>query len=363
MVSIAVGGRWTAFEESAALERVGYLQSLITTYPWPLVKVLHGPSRVSSAPLSLFIRQRTDALPRLGADPEAIATRFSAFAASKVGSGKVIVWAGFGSAFEHHDGVAVQSTSAHPVAEAHLLGLPDDCATTPLARLIHNDCLAAHILIVPSEYARRTYIESGVAAHRVRVVPHGLDLPFWARHSDARSRSTGFTVAVVASQRPIKGLGVLTDALEQLSAPLRLILVGDLPRSHPLNTSTHHRVELVGRRSRRQVRDILTSADLCVVPSLSEGFSLVLLEALACGTPVVATDHSCGPELLGDGGGRCFASGDSVDLAHMIDDIRALRPRAWLETSRVAARTARRYSWTSYPRWLKSAAPELLVSG
>jgi glycosyltransferase involved in cell wall biosynthesis len=114
-------------------------------------------------------------------------------------------------------------------------------------------------------------------------------------------------VICVARFDPVKGVDVLIDAWREIASTIpqaMLLLVGDGPlrealaqriRANGLNTS----VRFLGYRS--DVEAVLRAADLCVVPSRSEGFSLAALEAMATGLPVVATGVGGLPEVVKDG--------------------------------------------------------------
>ncbi len=113
-------------------------------------------------------------------------------------------------------------------------------------------------------------------------------------------------VAVAALDQPYKGIGVLLDAVAQLQregSAIRLRVVGagrllpDLRRqAHALGLARF--VEFRGQVDRAGVRHALESADLFVLPSLTEGLPRALLEAMAQGLPAVASDVGGVPELL-----------------------------------------------------------------
>ena len=84
-------------------------------------------------------------------------------------------------------------------------------------------------------------------------------------------------------------------------------------------------------------------AELAVVPSQYEGFGLSALEAMACGTPVLAADASSLPEVVGDAG-ELFAPGDPALLARRIAEITAAPERRAAMRERGLARAAG-FSW------------------
>ena len=154
--------------------------------------------------------------------------------------------------------------------------------------------------------------------------------------------SAGGVPVVFAAGRlaPQKGFGVLLDAAARwrdLEPQPRLVIAGDGPLAADLKAraaSLGVRAEFPGRRD--DVRALLASAAVFVLPSLWEGQPLVLQEALRAGVPVVATHTGGIPSLTGDDGAVLVPPGDAARLA---DAVRAvLRDRALAGRLRAAAR-------------------------
>lgn len=129
---------------------------------------------------------------------------------------------------------------------------------------------------------------------------------------------------------PEKGSPVLLDALERLDAtgvPAHLRIAGSGPLHEELSRrmSTGRlegRVELLGAVSQDDLPDLYRWADVFVLPSFSEGLPVVLMEALACGVPVVTTRIAGIPELVVDGVvGRVVSAGRADELADAIVDL------------------------------------------
>src|SRR5207302_8353544 len=124
----------------------------------------------------------------------------------------------------------------------------------------------------------------------------------------------------------IRALARLPAALE---ATLRLVGGGpDEPRLRQLAAAlgVAEQVEFAGETS--DPRTELAAADLFLLPSLSEGFSNALLEAMASGLPVVATDAGGNAEALVDGeGGRIVAARDVEAMAAAIEELGGDQPR------------------------------------
>lgn len=164
---------------------------------------------------------------------------------------------------------------------------------------------AVAVLYVTREYLQRRYPTSGLM---FAASDAALDDSAFAECEPRRHRATlpfGL-IAIGGLDQPFKGTGVLLRAVARLcltGAPVTLRIVGSgrlLPayRQECERLGLGTRVEFLGQQDRSGVRRALDSADLFVLPSLTEGLPRVVLEAMARGLPVVATHVGGVPELL-----------------------------------------------------------------
>jgi glycosyltransferase involved in cell wall biosynthesis len=159
-------------------------------------------------------------------------------------------------------------------------------------------------------------------------------------------------LVTVARQEPAKGTDLLIRALSVLlpeRPELRLIVVGEgsaLPALRQLvcELELETRVEFTGRLDHSSVLQRLGEAHLfCCSTSSSEGFPKAVLEALACGLPVVTTRVSVLPQLIGQGGGILLDEATPTAVASAIEQVLS-SPRMYLQMSEKAIETARQYS-------------------
>lgn len=141
------------------------------------------------------------------------------------------------------------------------------------------------------------------------VIPNGVDLETWSAVSNSEREAarnglavTGPLVVCVGRLAPQKGQDVLLRAWRDLAPDptARLALVGDGPQRSELESLAPSGVTFVGETD--DVRRWIAAADLMVFPSRWEGMSLAVLEALASGRSIVATDVSGMREAMGDVG-------------------------------------------------------------
>jgi glycosyltransferase involved in cell wall biosynthesis len=196
-------------------------------------------------------------------------------------------------------------------------------------------------LAVGSAVARNEPVLSG----RLWVVPNGVRSTAEGAHQPSRA-GVRVTIVCVANLIAYKGHATLLGAMRRLRpCGWSLLLVGEGPERERIergiaSASLQERVFMLGRRS--DVQDILEAADVAVLPSYSEGMPNAVLEAMAYGIPVVASDVGGVRSLLGSGAGIMVAPGDDEALAdalqRLIDDP-SLR-RALGEKGRELARGA-----------------------
>jgi glycosyltransferase involved in cell wall biosynthesis len=160
------------------------------------------------------------------------------------------------------------------------------------------------IVTVSSSAATDIAREFRVPRSRIRVVPLGVDPDVF--HPSERPREPGRVVAVASADSPLKGVATLLRAVAKLATEREVFLtiVGQ-PRPRPptrrlvRDLAIRDRVTFVGGIDDRELAAILATAEVAVVPSLYEGFSLPAVEAMACATPLVATRAGALPEVVG----------------------------------------------------------------
>ena len=185
----------------------------------------------------------------------------------------------------------------------------------PITRALTRQALAlADGVITVSEDLRRHAIGLGAPPARVQTILNGCDTGvFHPRDRDEARRRLGCEpdaelVLFVGTLLVSKGLAELAEAFKQLAAArpaARLALVGEGAFASQLSlrlakAGVSERVRFLGRQPSAVVADWMCAADVFCLPSHSEGCPNVVVEALACGRPVVATRVGGIPELVTD---------------------------------------------------------------
>ena len=164
-------------------------------------------------------------------------------------------------------------------------------------------------IVTVSESSKRDVVaQMGVRADRLHVVPIGVDDARFRRLPDVE-RVPGRLMTTASADVPLKGLVPLLEALAKVRTErhVELVIVGK-PRRQTRVTGTIERLGLAGNVkfvsgvSDDDIVRLYNEAEVAVVPSLYEGFSLPAIEAMACATPLVATTGGALPEVVGESG-------------------------------------------------------------
>ena len=187
------------------------------------------------------------------------------------------------------------------------------------------------VIAVSRDLAARV-IGLGADPARVRVVSDGIDRDLFhvGPRDEARRRlglDDGGPIALfIGNLAPVKGLDILVDACARLvreGVRFRCFLIGQGPLRPALQREVSRlglgeTVTLLGPRPHDQLPDWFRAATVFVLPSRSEGVPIVLLEALACGTPFVASRVGGVPEISHLGPSRLVPPQDAEALAEAL---------------------------------------------
>jgi len=216
----------------------------------------------------------------------------------------------------------------------------------------------ADVCVVASSFSRATLEEAGVPAERIRLLPLGADL---RRIEFAPRPARGpFRVLFVGSVGQRKGIKYLLDAYERVrSANTRLVVAGPMVGSGRAFEAYRPHVEYLGRVDQARVFAEMARSHVLVLPSLFEGFGLVMVEAMAAGLPVIGSTHSAAPDIIEDGASGYVLKPDDVEgLCDRLTALASDRQRV-CEMGRRAAERAREFGWDRHEGRLAELCEEL----
>ncbi|WP_405017154.1 glycosyltransferase family 4 protein [Kitasatospora sp. NBC_00070] len=353
---------------SRELARLGHHVDVVGAQPFPVLDPVEGPGSVRLVELpSLDLYRaddpfRTPALTeyrglvdllevagmRTGGFPEPLtfSLRARQYLAAHKGRYDVVhdnQTLGYGLLGLARHGFPLVTTVHHPITVDRRLELA--AAPTRLKRLSLRRWYAftrmqrrvaarlEHVITVSGSSKAEIAEQLGTPPGNIAVVPIGADTRLWSP-SDAIARVPGRIVTTSSADVPLKGLVHLVEALAKLRTErdAHLVVVGKPQRGEgPVAEAVRRfglerQIEFRTGLTDQELVDLYRSAEVACVPSLYEGFSLPAAEAMATGTPLVATTGGAIPEVAGPDGETCLAvpPGDAGALAaalgRLLDD-------------------------------------------
>jgi glycosyltransferase involved in cell wall biosynthesis len=187
-------------------------------------------------------------------------------------------------------------------------------------------------VFVNSEEYRRSWIARGFAPEKLKILPRGLDTKlfsperrdpaFWKKFGESNGAVRLLYVGRISKE---KDLDVLAQAYRQLreeGLPIQLYLVGDGPYVQALNSTLLPDAVFTGYLRGKELATAYASADLFVFPSTTDTFGNVVIEAQACGVPVIVSDTGGPKELVEPNvNGVVTKSHNVEDLARAIREL------------------------------------------
>lgn len=186
-------------------------------------------------------------------------------------------------------------------------------------------------VIAVSEPLAQGLRELGVDPAKITVLRNGVDTGVFLPDDAAAARRrlglpAGPIALCVGNLVPEKGFGLALDAMTQLPE-FKLVIVGGGPERGNLEAQARRlgvidRVRMLGNMPQAELRQVYSCADVLLLTSTREGWPNVVLEAMACGTPVVAVEVGAVRSMLVDR--RCGRVVDRRDAASMSSAVREL---------------------------------------
>ncbi|MEC4986946.1 MAG: glycosyltransferase family 4 protein [Oscillatoria sp. PMC 1068.18] len=217
--------------------------------------------------------------------------------------------------------------------------------------------LADHIFVA-SSFTKKSLLDLGINPEKISVIPYGSPLEYFQPQT---KKDKVFRALFVGRVGPRKGVHYLLSAWQKLQlkkAELLLVGVQEFPEKWLFKYEDNFRhIPSVPHHS---LNKYYSAANVLVFPSLVEGFGLVILEAMACGIPVITTPNTAGADIITDG---------KEGFIVPIRDVEALKEKiAWCyhhpqelaEMGKAARCQAEKLTWDLYRERLASKVKEIL---
>lgn len=364
-ITISVGGKWCAFEQAEQLARMGVLDRIITSYPRYRVSGYDlARTQIETIFFPELVYQVMRRLPSFVRGPGVSdcwkAVLFDRLVARRLTPCDIFIgWAVFAlesMRIAKSLGAVgcVERGSAHILTQEELLareyrrwGLKKPLLHPGLLERQMAEYEEADFIIVQSSFAYESFVQRGVDPERLLKISLGVDTRWFKPHE---KRDDIFRVLFVGAITVRKGVLDLLKAFRRAKLPKsELVFIGGLDSEvRSLLGQWDGSCRFVGHVPHENLPRWYSQASVFVAPSIEDGFGQVILEAMSCGVPTIASTHSCGPDVIRDGvEGYCVPPGDSKILADRLSFLYE-HPGRLAEMRRAARRRAVEFSWERY---------------
>ncbi|UWP88868.1 glycosyltransferase [Aliiroseovarius crassostreae] len=321
-VTLSTIGRFHMFPLARELERHGVLNRIYSGFPWSkLAREGVSKSRVTRFPYVRPILMGTRVLPFQV--PAAVLDRLHQLSVVTLDH-YVARTLPDSDIFVGHEGVGLLSGAAaqrrgmlyicdrgcaHMAWRERLLneenarfGLPARPRPRTYAREI-EEYHRADLIVVASEMAKRSFLAEGIDAQKIAIVPYGVN--FDRFHPVGTPSAERFEVVFVGGLSLRKGAMDLVAGFEAANiANKRLTIIGQVdPQVEALLGArlSHPTINRLGHVPHDQLKHHMSRAHVMVMPSIEDGFGMVVGEAMACGCPVIVSNHTGAADIVADG--------------------------------------------------------------
>ena len=316
-VTISVGGQFHAFFLAEQLQKRGYLQKLITSYPSFKISGYSIPKgKVVSLPLKEILRLGLQNIPYLGTHvnlQRCLCRLFELQASRYIEPCDIFVgWSSFSleslrKARSLGAITIIERGSTHIEFQRDILKKEDDLLgiklILPHPRIIEKELQEyqeADYISIASNFVKRTFLEKGIPEEKLIRVPYGVDIDLFRPIS---KRDNIFRIIYAGGITIRKGVHYLLRAVSELGLKnFETCLMGSIAYEiKPLLKKYSKNFRYLGRVRYKKLYRYYSYGSVFVMPSVEEGMAMVMLQAMACGLPVICTTNTGGEDIVRDG--------------------------------------------------------------
>lgn len=320
-VIVSVGGKFHAFYLARELEKREVLARLITSYPkFEVVKSGIPKEKIQSivskeilwrlwvkAPTflkaffdpNLLVSNFFDRMAKRKIVPADIFTGWSSFSLYSMRKAKemgMVAVIDHGSAhIEYHDKILRE--------EKERWGIPGGRLKLAHPGIIAKEILEyeeADAICIPSSFSKKTFLAAGVPEAKIIKIPYGVDID---EFRPGRKEDEVFRVVYAGGMTLQKGVHYLLRAFSELNLKnSELLLIGGLSKEiSPFFEKYAGRFRYLGKVPQKELVRHYAQSSVFVLNSIHDGFGMVIIQAMASGLPVIATENTGGPDIIEEG--------------------------------------------------------------
>ena len=322
-VTIIVGGRFHAFNLAEQLHKSNFLKQLVTSQPkYYISKNFNIESKFVKSLIIKEVLHRS--LKKINSidryfDIDLITSNLFDYQANKIidfeNTDIIVGWSSFIlKSFEiakNYDCIKILERGSSHIEyqkdilkeEYDLIGMKHNLPSSKIIDKEKKEYNLSDYICVPSEFSKKSFLEKGYDEKKIVKIPYGVDLENFFLSNKIKDNSQ-FNIICVGAISIRKGIIYLINAFNELNLKnCKLILIGDVEKGFEkiLKPFLSDKIKIVSPISQNSLRAFYNQASVFVTCSIEDGFGMVILQAMACGLPVIATKNTGGSEIIDDG--------------------------------------------------------------
>lgn len=227
---------------------------------------------------------------------------------------------------------------------------------------LKSEIESTEFFIVPSKFVKKSLEYSGVNSKNIYICPYGANIKKTVSKSEMKEKNKSTLKCIyVGNVTQMKGIYYLLEAMKYFkNRNVSLKIIGKYDNDRGLFDEYMENCDFVGQVTHDKVSEYLSESDIMIMPSLGEGFSLSILEALGYGLPVICTTNSGAEDMIIDGHNGFTIPIGSIDciiekINWFLDNIHIIN-----QMSCNALKSVENYTWEIYEKNINNILVEIL---
>ena len=319
-ISIIVGGRFHAFNLAEQLNNNNNLKQLITTYPKYFIKKNYGIDKKKIRSVILKEIVERSFLGKIYDFNDKLIEHFDKKAQKLIDFENLDILIGW-SSFSLQSFLKAQSEKCIKILERGSTHIEfqnqvlkdeykiQDIKFKQISKYImekeNKEYELADYIMVPTDFVKKTFIDKGFPKEKIIKNPYGVNLNQFKPNKTKEHFNKVFRIIYTGTVSVRKGILYLLETFEELNIKnSELLIIGNTDKE--LNKKlkkykNNENIKFKDAIDQSSLKDFYNISDIFVTCSVEEGLSMVQLQAMSCGLPVVCTTHSGGQEIIDQG--------------------------------------------------------------
>ena len=371
-ISIIVGGRFHAFNLAEELDKRRYLKQLITSYPKFYIRKNFdiNNANIKSLPLKEIVSRSV--LNEYFNLEDKIIDYFDKKASTSINLEDLDILVGW-SSFSLNSFIKAKNYKCLKILErgsTHIehqrdilkeeydfYSIKPKIPSEYIVSKEKSEYELADYISVPTEFVKQTFIDRGVNKDKIIKIPYGVNLDEFKQTNNElkknKSENETFRIIYVGNCSVRKGIFYLMKSFVELNLKnSELLIIGNIDKDikHIMDLYLKNKnIKYIKAQKQNELYKLYNRSNIFVTCSVEEGLSMVQLQAMSCGLPVICTSNSGGDEIIDNGiEGFILPIRDTVALKKKITLLYKDKNLCQKMGQKAKVKTINHYSWENY---------------